>query len=281
MNSFDFDFETTQKKYVYGIGRVPNTPPFDALCVGVHGYGEHCQRYEHVCKFMVEKNIGYVGFDLLGHGKSDGKRGYIKHIGEFFDQINSVIALAQAKFPDVPLFLYGHSMGGNLVAHFVQHYKPKYLNGVIITSAWFELALKVPTWKIVLGQIMAKIYPKYTESGDFEADKLSSDPKIAQKYVNDELTHSKMTAGLFEVIQQSAKKIIQNADSFHLPTLVMHGTDDRITSFEASKKYAEKIQHHDVHFIEWAGLRHELHNEIEKLKVLSKITNFILQYNKT
>lgn len=275
INSFDFEFETSQKKNVYGIGRVPEKPPFKAICIGVHGYGEHCQRYEHLAQFLVEKNIGFIGFDLLGHGKSAGKRGHISSIHEFTDQIYSAVALIKEKFPDVPLFIYGHSMGGNLVANFLQAYKPDDLVGAIITSPWFRLAFTPPQWKIILGNIMVMIYPKYTDKSDLEPEKLSTDPKIGEKYENDDLVHNEITAGLFHEITQGGGDALRNASVFQLPTLLMHGTDDRVTSYEASQEYVDNAQNEELEFVKWEGLRHELHNEVKKQEVMRTITNFI------
>ncbi len=279
LNSFDFEFETSQKKNVYGIGRVPENLPFKALCVGVHGYGEHCQRYEHLARFLVEHQIGFIGFDLLGHGKSAGKRGYISDIQEFTDQIYSAVALVKAKFPDVPLFIYGHSMGGNLVANFLQIHQPDDLAGAILTSPWFRLTEAPPKWKIMLANIMVKIYPYYTEKSTLDPNKLSTDPDIGKKYENDDLVHHQMSAGLFHHMTQGGENAIRNASVFKLPTLLMHGTDDQVTSYEATQEYAQNADNEQLEWIAWKGLRHELHNEVNKLEVMRAMTDFIDKYS--
>jgi len=279
MIKFDFDFETQQKQKVYGIGRLPDSHseniPLQAISISVHGFGEHCQRYEHVAEFLTQKNIGWIGFDLLGHGKSEGKRGHISNIQDFMEQIQLILALVTEKFPKIPLFLYGHSMGGNLVAHFLITQKPTYLTGAILTSPWFRLAFEPPAWKVQLGKLMVKIFPKYTEKSTLVVEELSTDPNIAQKYENDNLVHDLITASLFHEITTSGELSIQNAQNCQLPMLVMHGTADKITSFEATQEFVKQAQNERLTFKAWEGLRHELHNELLKNEILGVIANFI------
>ena len=83
-----------------------------AAVVLVHGLGEHCGRYEHVAQAFVSDGLYVLGFDQRGHGRSPGKRGLIPSYDQPLEDLTVALERAQADAPSLPLFLYGHSLGG-------------------------------------------------------------------------------------------------------------------------------------------------------------------------
>ena len=65
--------------------------------------------------YMVEKGFAVYAADLIGHGKSGGKRGHMLHFEEYLETVDALIELALKASPGLPVFLYGQSMGGNVV----------------------------------------------------------------------------------------------------------------------------------------------------------------------
>jgi alpha-beta hydrolase superfamily lysophospholipase len=119
MTAHDFSFEWQTQDQVMLKGRcwLPEQPK--ALVCLVHGFAEHMGRYTHVAEYFNAQGYGLIGFDLRGHGQSGGRRGHTPSYDDLIENIREMLALAAEKLEGLPLFLYGHSMGGNLVANYL------------------------------------------------------------------------------------------------------------------------------------------------------------------
>jgi alpha-beta hydrolase superfamily lysophospholipase len=276
MQNFDFDWQSADNLKIVGRCWLPHVPIKAMICT-IHGFAEHIGRYEHVAKYMNAQGYGFIGFDQRGHGKSEGKRGHTPNYHFLIDDVGSFLALVKEKFKDVPLFLYGHSMGGNIVANFVLRTQPNFLQGVIITSPWLKLSFSPPAIKLWLGTLMEKIYPKFTEKSDLNVRELSHDAEIGKAYLADPLVHNSVTAKMFVEITKAGLFAIQNAKNFALPLLLMHGTGDNITSHKATEEFAHQIAPNWITLQFWDGMKHELHNETIKMQVLDKMNDWISQ----
>ena len=102
-----------------------------AVVVLVHGMGEHSGRYNHVAKKLTENDFSVVAFDHFGHGKTSGKRGHNPSFEAVLESVTKTIEKAKELFPNKPIFLYGHSMGGNVVVNYSIRIKHQ-IKGVIL-----------------------------------------------------------------------------------------------------------------------------------------------------
>ena len=84
-----------------------------------------------------------------------------------------------------------------------------------------------------------------------------------------DLISSKAGIELIEFGQEAVK----NANQLKLPTLLFHGTADKLTSYDSSKQFAQNAGKL-VTFITYDGLYHECHNEPEKAEVLKNMLNW-------
>lgn len=112
----------------------PESEPRAVVCLA-HGYGEHSGRYAHVAAQMNEAGYAFLAFDLRGHGKSHGQRGHTPSYEHLLNDLALLFAEGARRFPAPrkPLFIYGHSMGGNLVLNYALRRQPE-IAGVIATS---------------------------------------------------------------------------------------------------------------------------------------------------
>ncbi len=273
MKTFEFDWQSSDALTLRGKCWLPEEEPPKALLCLVHGFGEYYGRYEHVAAFWTAHRIGLIAYDLRGHGKSDGKRGYVPNYDVLMEDLGTFLTLIREKMPEVPLFLYGHSMGGNLVANFTIRYPTDFLKGVIITSPWLRLAKDPPALKVVMGKLIAKIIPTFRDTAILEVKGLSRDLEVGRAYLRDDIIHNKMGVKLFLGVSEAGEIALANAQDFKHDSLIMHGSDDPITSAEATQQFAEKAGKEPT-FKLWKELRHELHNETNKEEVLA----FMLQW---
>lgn len=250
----------------------PAGGPRAAVCL-VHGYGEHSGRYAHVAANLNRAGYALFGFDLRGHGKSHGQRGHTPSFDHLLDDITLFLDESVKRIPGKPLFLYGHSMGGNLVLNYALRRKPQ-LAGVIATSSWLRLTTAPPPALIGLGRVMNRVMPTYTQAANVDARGLSHDPEVVQAYQNDPLVHGRISARLSIGLIDAGVWALEHAGEFPLPLLLAHGTADPLVSFEASREFANRVKS-DVTFKAWEGLYHETHNEPEKEQVLDFMVGWL------
>jgi alpha-beta hydrolase superfamily lysophospholipase len=251
------------------------TPPGKpkAVVALVHGHGEHIQRYDHVGAALTGQGYAMLGFDLRGHGKSGGARGHTPSYEALMGDIEAFLQQAEARFPGQPRFLYGHSMGGNLVLNYALRRKPQ-LRGVIATGPWLELAFQPPASQVSLGRLMNGIAPGFTQHSKLDTKGLSHDQAVVSAYEQDPLVHDKISARLFVSIYESGLWALEHAAEFPLPLLLMHGSADPITSAKASQAFAAKAGD-KVTLKVWDGMFHEIHNELEKAEVIKVMLDWL------
>jgi len=249
-----------------------------ALINLVHGFGEYSERYEHWA--LRFNKLGYVvhAIDNRGHGKSDGRRGYLNSFDDFLKDVDVLVKESEKLYPELPQIIYGHSMGGNIVANYILKRDVNF-KGAVISSPWLRLAFNPSALTIFFARIVRRVFPKFTQKAKLDVKGISHDPVVVEKYLADPLIHEKISARMFFEIYQAGNWAIENTDKLKIPVLVQHGSGDLITSHKASEEFAENAVKNGkvAEFKEWEGLYHELHNELEKDKIFEFVSGWIEQ----
>jgi alpha-beta hydrolase superfamily lysophospholipase len=246
------------------------------VVVIVHGQGEHMGRYEHVAVWFNNQGFQVVIFDQQGHGISAGVRGHAPGLASLMEDVESVVALARAAYPGIPIFLYAHSMGGNIALNVVLRRRPD-IAGAVISAPWIRLAFEAPAIKVMLGYALKKFLPGLTMPNGIHARFISRDEKVVERYKSDPLVHAKISAAAGIALLEGAGWLDKYEGPIPVPLLIMHGGADRLTSMPASRAFAGR-QASQVDFVEWPGLYHEIHNEPEQVEVLQAATDWLLRH---
>ncbi|AZQ62807.1 alpha/beta hydrolase [Flammeovirga pectinis] len=275
MKEFEYNWTTNDTIEIYGKCWLPEIEEPKAIVCLVHGFGEHILRYNHVAKFFNDNGIGFIGYDQRGHGQTKGKRGVVPSYEDVLYNVSEFLALVNDKLPNIPMFLYGHSMGGNIATSFLLKEQPTTLKGAIITSPWLRLATDPPAWQESIGKFIGSIIKGFVIPSKLNPPDLSSDLSVGEAYVKDPLVHNKICTALYFGVKDAGEWNIKNADKLNVPTLLMHGTADNITSEKASKEFSDNAPSVLMTFKKWENLRHEIHNEVIKEDVLNEMLQFI------
>lgn len=231
----------------------------------VHGMGEHAKRYAHVIEYFKNVNIATVAIDLRGHGNSEGQRGHMPSFDHMMHDLTLSLAHVTNDYKGTPVILYGHSMGGNLILNYLLRNSDGVI-GAIATGPYLRLGFDPPKWKVLLAKLSANIYPALSQPTGLERVALARSPQIIDEYENDPLVHDRMTASFFINIHQAGINAIARSKELEIPILLMHGSEDRLTSPGGSKDFhANAGSNVTFHLLE--GLYHEVHNEPEKNQV--------------
>lgn len=242
----------------------------------VHGLGEHCSRYEHVAAALNTAGYAMVGIDQRGHGHSGGPRGHARSYNTLLDDVVLLLAEAKRRYPQAPLFLYGHSMGGNIALNYALRRSPV-LAGAIITSPWLRLANPPTPTTVTLAKGLRRLWPNLTLANGLHLEYLSHDQVVVQNYRQDPLVHDRISAQMGMDLMEAGEWALAHAEDWQLPLLLMHGENDGIIAPSGSSQFAEKAR--NCRYRSWPGLYHELHNELQKQAVLAEFVNWLQEEN--
>jgi len=276
LKSFESKFEGSNGISFYIRGWDPTNNRPKALLSLIHGLGEHTGRYLHVGKSMTDAGYALVGFDLRGHGKSGGARGHFPSLNTVMQDMRQFSKFLVQRYPDIPHFLYGHSLGGLLSLAYALQY-PAGLNGVIVTGAALRSSLQEQKNKIAMVNLLGSVLPSITVPSGLDATTISRDADVVQKYINDPLVHDKTSLGLGKAALKAIEQCFTQAKEFAPPLLIMHGSVDKLTYPSGSEDFAKLATetNKDVTLKLWDGLYHEIHNEPEKAEVFKVMIEWI------
>jgi len=239
----------------------------------VHGLGEHSGRYQHVGEAFSAQGLGVYAFDLRGHGLSAGRRSHTPSYEALLDDIDLLIETARAEQPGVPLFLYGHSLGGTLVISHVLRRQPPIV-GAIASAPALRPGFEPPRWKLVVGRLAATIWPTLRLASELDPAAISRDPDVVERYQTDPLMNRSLTARMGITLIDEGERALREAGTLSIPLLLMHGTGDRITDPQASRLFAAAAGELCTLQL-FEGLYHEPHNEPEKTDVFRCVFEWI------
>jgi alpha-beta hydrolase superfamily lysophospholipase len=220
-----------------------------------------------------------AGMDHQGHGKSDGSRGHAANLEVLLDDVQAHVAQVRALHPDTPMFVYAHSMGGQLLLNTALRgmLNDFQIRGLITTGPWIRLAFEAPAIKVFVGKLLKNILPGLTMPTGLTAGFVSSDAAEVEKYKKDPLNHGKVSAAGGMALLEGAEYLNVFQGNVPFPMLIMHGAADRLTSQPASKEFADRLSG-DVTYKAWDGLYHEIHNEKERGLVFQDILAWMERY---
>ena len=232
-----------------------------AVILLVHGLGEHSGRYAGWASRFNERGVSLRAFDLPGHGRTPGRWGVIPSPEKVYDNIDVMLGEISAEMPGVPVFVYGHSLGGGIVLNWLIRRNPA-ITGAIVTSPWVLLSETPPALKVFLAKIGGTLMPGMTQASGLKTGYLSRDPEVVEAYRHDALVHGQISAGLYLWITGAAEETLARAGEISVPLLLAHGRDDMITSPSGSVQVAGSAPRATLKL--WDEGYHELHNDLLK-----------------
>lgn len=247
-----------------------------ALVIISHGYGEHSGFYLNLMAFLAAGGYGVYALDHRGHGRSEEERGHLERFGLFLEDMDALVDFIRGKHPGMPVFTFGHSMGG-LIAFAYGILHPDKLKGQVFSGAAVGRPMGtewIPGWFFPFVKRLFnryKVYPVLSQRGtrNMEIRKYSGGDPLVLKYA---------TAGFFhEFIYRGIGFVQESAASYQLPCLFLHGKDDRIIPYRASVDMIEKIASPDKELKLYEGLYHELVQEPERDQVMADILTWLDQ----
>ena len=300
----NFYFKSSNKQTrVHGVCWIPEGIRVKAVLQIAHGMLEFIDRYDAFARFLCSKGIAVVGNDHLGHGESVASQKDWGYMGEngferLVDDTKKVQKHFKQRFPEVPYFLLGHSMGSFVARYYLSKY-PKSIDGAIIMGTGYHpiplsvggqlltrVMARVKGWhyrsplvtKIAFGSYNKEIKPARTV-----ADWLTRDEVVVDTYMSDPRCQFMFTLnGYFEMfkgIQYITNKKNIAKVSKKMPVLFISGDADPVGG------YGEGVQKvHDlfvdagvenVDMLLYDDARHEVLNELNRMDVYKDLYEWL------
>jgi acylglycerol lipase len=260
-------FTTSDGLTIYHQAWLPDGDP-KAVVLLLHGLAEHSGRYGHVARALTAAGCAVHAVDHRGHGKSDGKRTYVKSYSDYQRDILQFRRLVEQQHPGLPLFVLGHSMGGNLaLGHVLDHQAG--VRGMALSAPALAAGSSLSPAKIKLAKLVGKIAPGLRPEG-LSADAISRDPAVVAAYVADPLVfNGKITAGAAAALLGSMEAFPPRYHELRLPILLQQGTADALVDIAGTRRLEAGAVNATVTTHYYDGLYHEIFNEPEQAAVIA------------
>jgi alpha-beta hydrolase superfamily lysophospholipase len=243
-----------------------------------HGMAEHSECYHPVAKVLVEDGWQVYAWDLRGHGRSEGKRGYVADFSEYVKDFDRFLQMInqQAKPKTAPVLL-AHSMGALVTLRYLQSYDCKY-SALVLSSPCVGLSIPVPKFKEGLAKIAYRWMPSLTLHNEIQYSDLTHLQEMQESYRRDTLRHDKISPGLFLTMTENFPLAIAQADKIQNPVLELIAGDDRLVSTAAAKELYDGFTNKKNQLILYPESFHEIFNDLERDKAFADIKKFINPY---
>ncbi|WP_018602782.1 alpha/beta hydrolase [Mycobacterium sp. 155] len=251
----------------------PETAPRGVIVLS-HGLGEYAGRYHHVAQRFGEAGLIVYALDHRGHGRSGGKRVYLREMSEYVGDFHTLVGVAAAEHPDLTRIVLGHSMGGGIVFSYGVEYPDEY-TAMVLSGPAVAAQASLSPMLVVVAKLLGKIAPGLPVE-ELDVTAISRDPAVVAAYNADPLVwHGKVPAGIARALILVGETMPQRASALAAPLLVVHGEKDRLVPVEGSHRLVECVAAEDVHLKVYPGLYHEVFNEPEQALVLDDVTSWI------
>lgn len=221
----------------------------------VHGLAEHSGRYEHVGAQLAEAGVDAYAYDQRGFGASGGPRASVERWSQLHDDLEERIAALRSFAPARPLVLFGHSLGALVSLGYVLDGRSR--PDLLVLSAP-AIGATIPLWQRALIGSLRRVTPGLLLSNRLDTRVLSGDPDVQARYLADPLNQHKSTVRFAHAAFGEQRRVARALDRLALPTLVVHGAEDRLVPTATSAVLEGRP---GVTRRVYPGTRHELHNE--------------------
>jgi alpha-beta hydrolase superfamily lysophospholipase len=304
MQCESFTINTTDNIKLCGFKWLPNdNQPIKAVVQIIHGMAEHAMRYERFAKALTQKGFAVYAYDQRGHGTTAGSMENIGFLseedgwGKVVDDAFKISQEVKKDYPDMPLFLFGHSMGSFVARSYIARFG-NHLDGVVLSAtggdpgllgkigkfvAWCEKKTKgIHTPSPLLDKLSFGKFNKAFRPNRTDYDWLSRDNAEVDKYINDPLSGGIFTAGFFYDFLTGINDIHQNTTIAkipkNLPIYLFSGDKDPVGNFskgvlQVARSY-QLAGIKDVEYLFYKDGRHEMLNEINREDVYKDIISW-------
>lgn len=213
-----------------------------ALVFLAHGYAEHSgvPCYETLAMALVGLGCHVFAHDHVGHGKSEGPRAIVDSVDTYVQDLFTHLDTVRQRYPGKPVYLFGHSMGGLLVAAAALK-RPKDYAGVVMMAPLLAMDKEQATWfRTTMARFLGRIVPNLPISS-LDLSLVSKDPVVVNWMTQDPLRyHGLVRVGWAAAILKALEEVQAKMETFEVPFLIQHGSADKLCDLGGSELFFKK-----------------------------------------
>ena len=241
-----------------------------------HGLSEHSETYTFFAKPMRAAMWNVVAWDLPGHGRSPGKRGYVPEFDDYVRNLALLYEHITQSFPP-PFVVLGHSMGG-LITLKTQLTRPlKNVSAVCLSAPALALSLQASWLKDKMARVAQKYAPRLTFANEIRYDQLVHSPDVQNEYRQDPLRHDRISPQVYYGMLESQKEVLELADTLDVPFLMQLAGLDKVVNNEAAHIFYHELGGIKKESHTYDNSLHVVLKDIEQASVLKDLKKFLNQ----
>lgn len=244
----------------------------------LHGFGDHCQRYDLFTEHLTSLGIDVFRFDYRGHGRSEGRRGHIGAFSEYLEDLSAAIQRFDEELGSRRKILFAHSNGALIATHALS-LLPELASwsGAVLSSPFFAIKVEVPWWKRFLGSKLSTLIPTLQLPTDLEPTHMSHDPVVIEAYGSDPLIGRVASARWFTEILEAHGAVSECLREVNIPLLVQLAGDDLVADSDYTERLITELEQPRLDLKRYPELFHEIWFESPSLnrKVFADLDYFV------
>lgn len=243
-----------------------------------HGLAEHSDCYQEYAQKLNNAGYSVIGWDLRGHGKSEGKRGYVADFYDFIKDFDLFIKeLEQKNLLNEPYAFWGHSLGGLISTRAIIELGSYNATLLALSAPAFGVAIEVPKFKETATKFASQWLPKITLFNEVYYKDLVHDQELIKRYEKDSLRHDKISPCLFLGMLESMNILKEKFKKIDIPILLQLAGQDKIVSTPAAEEVFTSNSIQKNKKIVYRDSFHEIFNDHEKESVYNDFIEYLNQ----
>jgi alpha-beta hydrolase superfamily lysophospholipase len=248
-------------------------PPARAAVVMIHGFSAHCGLFRHVPVALARAGFAVTAFDCRGHGRSEGRHGYVRRFSDYADDLGRVIARARDRSPGLPLAVAAHSQGVAVTLDYLFRGLGT-IDALVAAAPYLDLKMKVPLYKRMISPVMGVLWPTLTMSNEIALDAACSDAEACAAMAKDPLIRRVATPRWFNEVRATQARLRASPTLLKVPTFMAVAGDDRLVDSAAAIAFAKAVGP-IVDLKVYEKLFHEVYLERDRDAVIADVIDWL------
>lgn len=245
-----------------------------ALIFSFHGMYSESNESAHVCKRFYEEGYAVLAFDQESHGRSHGNKGKIKNLNNYLQDSIKFIRKAKKRYPPVPIFIFGLSMGGTICTMLALSI-PETINGMILLAPGLGVA---PDFEPFLRKLVRclNICCGCLKLKEFDGSLSNRNLDYIRYFKENPYNYSgRMDVGTAYSMLTGLEHLQSVCMDVEVPLLVIQGTADKVTDAEMIKDFVKGCKATDKNILLYDGMYHDVYHEPEIDEIIGKMIEWV------
>lgn len=245
-----------------------------------HGQGEHSDCYDRVLSHFDSSHWNFIAWDLRGHGRSEGRRGYASQFEDYVHDFEKILefVLSQPQYNHGMTVLMSHSMGGLIQLKTLLENPHLKVTAQICSSPLLGVAIKVPMIKDLGAEVIHKIIPQMTLHNEISNTDLTRDTDVLKEFEKDPFRHHRISSGVYLGFKENFPIIETRAHEIKIPTLFQLAGKDVIVSTSAAEKVFHLLGSENKQLHIYENSKHEIYNDLDRKTAFDDLDKFLYQF---